>query len=665
MSSFYSYELEKDFKALPIYKENSPLKVSSKTQKKIKNLISFIWEKENPEEIYQGLLKIIKEAYQRKSPQLIKRDKNFDIQNRWSEKDFYFICYGDHLKSKKKKIYPLKVLSRFLHHYFNPRTFPGLTIHFLPLYKSPYKDGGFDVANPFKINQIMGDWKDVAYIARNYKVALDFVVNHLSKDCPWFKKFLNDDSEFKDFFIAFDEENPVQMAKFKQIREKYQKLIYRPRAHDPFVRVKKKNGKYTWVYMTFSNHQPDVNYANPKVFLKMTEIMLYYVLRGASTLRIDAVPYLWKEWGTSCVHHKKTHALVELFRIVLDVVSPSTKLLSESMEPPQDSARYLSSGKTKKAHMAYNFTPCGLIPFTLIHEDASRFQKALRYFQTSSNEIVQAVVCGKTHDGSSFNACRAPKSVKGKAVLSEKEINQLADFYTKRGLEKMPKNFAKQFKAKYGEPPRFANYKTITDSQGKTTQIVYEAISTYASLFKANPNKVVAALAMGLPLKGIPFIYFTALFAVLNDYQLYLKTGNPRELNRGRLYVEKLKKDLKNKKSLTYKVFNKMLVLLKIRITNKAFHPNGWQKPISAGNKAIFSLLRMSPDKKEKILTLHNISSKKQKLKINLNQIWSTQGKFLKDIISKKTYKIDKKGEFVFSMKPYQILWLKRFKTFF
>ena len=142
--------------------------------------------------------------------------------------------------------------------------------------------------------------------------------------------------------------------------------------------------------------------------------------------------------------------------------SPSVKLLAESMEPPQDSARYLTQRGRKKAHLAYNFLPCGLIPFTLFKEDASRFKRALQFFKTPSKETTQAVVCGKTHDGTSLNPCRAPKTTKGKPVLSEKEINWLAQIYERRGVEEIkersllpkdhplyvPQNFAQIFEKK-------------------------------------------------------------------------------------------------------------------------------------------------------------------------------------------------------------------------
>lgn len=656
------YKLEENFEALPVCNKNLSLVINSQTQKRITGLISSIWEKENPKKIYQILLMIMRKAYRKKAPRLIKKDKSFNPKSAWSEKDFYLICYGNHLLSKNKKTSPLGVLGNFLKHHFPPSEFPGLTVHLLPFYASPFHDRGFDVANPFVVNSKMGNWQDINQLAQHHHLAFDFVANHLSKDSVWFQRFLADDPSYADFFIAFNESKPDEMIRLKEIREKYQKLIYRPRAHDPFVRVKKKNGNYAWIYMTFSDYQPDVNYANPKVFFKMTETLLFYILKGATTLRLDAIPYLWKEWGTSCAHHPKTHALIELFRIIIDAVSPSTKLLAESMEPPQDSARYLSSSQIKKAHMAYNFLLCGLIPHTIINQNTSKLQKALQHFQTRSEETTQAVVCGKTHDGSSLNACRAPKSAKGKAVLKEKEIDQLAKLYTQKGLAKMPRGFVKKFKAKHGYSPRFANYKTITNSRGKTTKVVYEVISTYASLFENNPNKIVAALALGLPIKGIPFVYFTAPLATLNDYQYFLKTGNPRQLNEGSIYIEKLEKNLKNTHSLPHQVFIRMFSLLKIRTHQKAFHPNGAQVAISTDNKSIFSLLRISPDRKEKILALHNVSNKPQRLEINLNRLKINTKYFLDvalKIKSKAKHYPDTNNILSLEINPYQILWLK------
>ncbi len=147
------------------------------------------------------------------------------------------------------------------------------------------------------------------------------------------------------------------------------------------------------------------------------------------------------------------------------------------------------------------------------------------------------MVCGVTHDGSSVNPCRAPQSILGDAVLTEEQIQAIGDYYTEHGCQELARrcalspdhadhlrsDFQEVFAERHHEPPRFVNYKAITDEQGRPQRIVYEAISTYASIFDQQPDKIVSAMAMALPLPGIPFVYLTLPFALLNDFNYYLK----------------------------------------------------------------------------------------------------------------------------------------------
>ncbi|PIQ86746.1 MAG: hypothetical protein COV73_04255, partial [Candidatus Omnitrophica bacterium CG11_big_fil_rev_8_21_14_0_20_43_6] len=675
--------LESDFSSLQVY-DNPVLEIPLKIQAKMRELISYIWGDDNQEVVYQALVFIMQEAYKRKTPELMHRDGEFDPVFPWSEQDLYLICYADHIKSGNGKS-PLMALGNFLRQHYPKERYPGLVIHLLPFYVSPRRDGGFDVEDPFKVHGDLGSWEDIAYIAQKNRLAFDFVANHMSRECRWFNEFLAGDKQAERFFIVFNEDNPEQMRQLAQIRQEYQKLIYRPRPHDPFIRVQKQEGTFAYVYMTFSDYQPDLNYANPEVFIKMAEILLYYVLRGAGTVRLDAIPYLWKEWGTSCVHHDKTHKLVELFRVIKDVVAPSTILLSESMEPPLDSMMYLSTNSVKKGSMGYNFLPCGLIPHTMITGDATKFMGALKYFDMLPLEVTWAVVCGKTHDGTSANPCRAASASQdqkkkemllqmftqeqieelGMAVLTEEEINVLAQYYTAMGLAQAPGDFIKEFQGRYAEGPRFANFKSKTDENGNQVNIIYELISTYASLFHGDVDKIVAALTMAMPLKGIPFIYFTALLGALNDYELYMQTKNPRELNRGRFDAEDLESALRDSNSLTYKVFTRMQDLMLLRTTHLAFHPAANQQAIATGNNKVFSLLRTSPDGQERIVALHNVSDQEQHLEgLNLGSFMpGARVVSVRDIITQpqvaQEIPVAAEGIIDIILKPYQIAWLK------
>ena len=399
------YTYDPRFLELPVRHEKPDFTMTDAQQAKLDELLAFIWPEQDQTTFKAQLLELITETRKRLAGERPAQQHADTSQSQWSEKQIVLICYGDHIRSRDPQKTPLQALGKFCRAHFQEEEFAQLTIHLLPIYTSPYKDGGFDIADPFAVNPNMGIWEDVRSIGQQFRVAVDFVANHLSVASDWFQRYMQDDPLYKDFFIGFDDEDTVRRLEKEALPK-----IYRPRPHNPFIPVQKPDGSTRWVYMTFSDHQADVNYENPFVFLKMTETLLFYVLQGAEMVRLDAIPYLWKEWGTSCAHHPKTHALVELTRLTMDLVNPHVKLLAESMEPLADSMRYLSTADKQKAHLAYNFVPCGLIPHSLLSEDATVFQRTLLDFLPPHQGVNWAVVCGVTHDGSSVNPCRAPKA---------------------------------------------------------------------------------------------------------------------------------------------------------------------------------------------------------------------------------------------------------------
>ena len=655
------YSFDARFLEFPELQASHEFELGPEEREKLDELLKFIWPNEDQNTILSQFQELISAAQKRvKQPERAERES-------WSEKQAVLICYGDHIRSQKAGITPLQALGKFCEQQFGENEFAELTIHLLPIYTSPYKDGGFDIADPFAVNPKMGSWDDVRLLCEHFNVAVDFVANHLSVAAPWFERYLDGDPLFEDFFIGFDDENEV-----RQLEKEALPKIYRPRPHNPFIPVEKPDGSTRWVYMTFSDHQADINYAKPFVFLKMTEILLFYILQGVNMVRLDAIPYLWKEWGTPCAHHPKTHALVELTRLACDLVNPGVKLLAESMEPLADSKRYLSSGKVSKAHLAYNFVPCGLIPHSLINEDASMFQRSLMKFLPPEEGTNWAVVCGVTHDGSSMNPCRAPQSVAGEAILAEEQIEAVARYYTEHGNQELqqrcqgsentpaalPEDFSEQFHSRHGAAPRFANYKRITDAQGQPQNIVYEIISTYASLFDGEPDKIVAALGMALGLPGIPFVYFTSPFATLNDFRYYLETGNPRELNRGRVVLEELQQQLQDPHSLSAQVFSRYKQFLKLRVSHPAFHPEAELIPLAPDNPAIIAFLRRSLDKAQTVLLLQNVSSLEQEVELSLPSDLMPAVHAYQDLLGGEAVTVDPQ-QFHRQLDPWVIRWFE------
>ena len=211
-----------------------------------------------------------------------------------SEIDSILITYGDQVQSDGKK--PLKALDEFCKQYLT-----GVIngIHILPFY--PWtSDDGFSVVDYREVDPNLGDWNNIHSMQRHFRLMFDGVINHISSKSEWFKRFLVDDPQFCEYFITVDGLPDLS-------------LVVRPRALPLLTTFETLSGEKR-VWTTFSEDQIDLNFKNPEVLLEILDILLFYVENGANFIRLDAIAYLWKEIGTTCLHLPQTHHVIQLFR---------------------------------------------------------------------------------------------------------------------------------------------------------------------------------------------------------------------------------------------------------------------------------------------------------------------------------------------------------------
>ena len=212
-------------------------------------------------------------------------------------------------------------------------------MHILPFYPSS-SDDGFSIVDYRKVDPALGDWEDVSRLGKHFRLMFDAVVNHVSAGHEWFQRFLAGDPRYRDYFHVIKEDCDLSQ-------------VVRPRAFPLLTEFPTDAGQKR-VWTTFSEDQIDLNFSNPDVLLEMIEVLLYYVARGANFLRLDAVAFLWKEIGTSCLHLPQTHRIIQLFRAVLDEVAPHVFLITETNVPHDDNISYFGDG-ANEAQMVYNF----------------------------------------------------------------------------------------------------------------------------------------------------------------------------------------------------------------------------------------------------------------------------------------------------------------------
>ena len=227
-------------------------------------------------------------------------------------------------------------------------------LHLMPLLESPEgrSDGGYAVSDFRRVQPELGTMEDLAALAkdchkRGVAVCLDFVMNHTSEDHEWAKRARSGEQEYQDRYFFYDNWD---------IPFRYEETV-------PQVFPTTAPGNFSWcpeagkvVMTTFYPYQWDLNYANPVVFNDMTENMLYLCNQGVDIIRLDAVPYIWKELGTNCRNLPQVHTLVRMMRMVCEIVCPGTLLLGEVVMEPSKVVPYFGTVEKPECHLLYNVT---------------------------------------------------------------------------------------------------------------------------------------------------------------------------------------------------------------------------------------------------------------------------------------------------------------------
>lgn len=242
-------------------------------------------------------------------------------------------------------------------------------LHLMPLLESPKgrSDGGYAVANFRRVQPELGTMEDLEALAdacraKGMSLCLDFVMNHTSEDHAWAKKARAGEPGYRERYFFYDNWD---------IPNQFEKTV-------PQVFPTTAPGSFIWlpdcnqvVMTSFYPYQWDLNYANPVVFNYMTENLLYLTNRGIDVIRLDAVPYIWKELGTSCRNLPQVHTLVRMMRIVCEIVCPGVLLLGEVVMEPAKVVPYFGTPEKPECHMLYNVTTMATTWHTLATGDVS------------------------------------------------------------------------------------------------------------------------------------------------------------------------------------------------------------------------------------------------------------------------------------------------------
>ena len=449
-------------------------------------------------------------------------------------------------------------------------------------------DGGYAVKDFRKVREDLGTMEDLETLTKKchekgMNVCMDFVMNHTSEDHEWAVKARKGEGEYMSRYFFFD--NPV-------IPERYEQTV-------PQVFPTTAPGNFTYlpeldhyVMTTFYPYQWDLNYGNPRVFNEMMYNFLYFANIGMDIIRIDAVPYIWKEMGTPCRNLKQVHTIVRMMRMIGEIVCPATILLGEVVMEPEKVAPYFGTVEKPECHMLYNVTTMATIWHSLAAQDTSLLKKQLD------------TVCALPGEYTFLNYLRCHDDIGWGLDF---------DFLKGQGMEEIPhKRYLNDYYT--GKFPGSVSRGELYNDDPVTQDARF--CGTTASMcgiesagFEQDEEKMEAAIRLDIMLhaymlmqSGIPMLYSGDEIGQVNDYTYKEdpdKCADSRYIHRGAFRWD-LAKKRKNKGTVEGQLFQSLGYLEKLRKQEKVFDADAkvytyetWQQGIicvvreKAGTKMI------------------------------------------------------------------------------
>jgi len=531
-------------------------------------------------------------------------------QNKWSQRDAWVITYGDSIQAPEEA--PLKTLKFFADSYLKGAV---SGIHILPFF--PYSsDEGFSVIDYSQVNESLGGWEHIEAIGKDYDLMADLVINHCSQRSRWFENFRQRKDPGKDYFIEASPDDNLSEV----VRPRTSPLLRKTRTLD--------GEKHVWC--TFSHDQVDLNFENPKVFLEMALIVRRYLEQGVKIFRLDAVAFLWKTKGSSCLHLPQTHEFVRLFRTLIEAHTADAIVITETNVPVHENLSYL--GNANEAHAIYNFS----LPPLLIHALLSGTSEHLKRWQMSMPPAQNGTFYFNfiaSHDGIGL------RPVAG--LLNQVEIDQLI-------------NTMQNFGAR-------VSWRSISEGKNEPYEInvsLFDALQgTHQGPDTWQLQRFVCAHAIMFALEGVPGIYLHSLLATQNDYDRLELTNHNRNINRHKWSLKELEERLNKPNSSSARVLNEITRLLRLRAQHSAFHPNAVQYTLHLGDK-VFGFWRQSTDRQQSIFCIHNVSDQTVAIPVSSINLVTTQ-RWVDLVCDQELDMVDAD----LTLEPYQFVWLSNVNT--
>lgn len=511
-------------------------------------------------------------------------------------------------------------------------------LHLMPLLASPKgkSDGGYAVADFTKVQPELGTMKDLSHLTsachkKGISVCLDFVMNHTSEDHEWAKRARAGETEFQQRYFMYDNDT---------IPNQFEKTC-------PQVFPTTAPGNFTWledcrkhVMTTFYPYQWDLNYSNPTVFNEMTDFMLNLTNQGIDIIRLDAVPYIWKELGTTCRNLPQVHTIVRMMRMICEIVCPGVLLLGEVVMEPEKVVPYFGTVEKPECHMLYNVTTMASTWHTMATKNVALLKHQMD------------IVSGLPKEYLFLNYLRCHDDIGWGLDY---------DFLKQFDMEEVPhKKFLNDYFQGYylGSNSRGELYNddpTLGDARlcGTTASLcgIEKAKEEQnPDLLAQSVNAVRMLHGYMLTQSGIPVIYSGDEIGQCNDYSYKEdeeKAADSRYLHRGK-FQWNLAEKRTEKGNYQYDIYQFILHMEKIRKEHLVFLSSADTWTVETYDPAVLCLIRAYGD--EKLIALFNFSNEEK-------TAWIREEGIYTDLLTGA----EQEGTNVV-MKPYDILWLMNHK---
>ncbi|WP_426759344.1 amylosucrase [Mediterraneibacter faecis] len=578
--------------------------------------------------MYAELCEQMHDYYLKRSTELKKRDIKKEKNPDWfKEKEMlgmmlYIDNFAGNLKGVEKKLAYLKECNVNC-------------LHLMPFLDTPKgkSDGGYAVADFRKVRPDLGTMKDLARLTEKchengMNVCMDFVMNHTSEEHEWAKRARAGEGEYMSRYFFYDNGD---------IPARYEETV-------PQVFPTTAPGNFTWlpeighyVLTTFYPYQWDLNYRNPRVFNEMMYNFLFLANQGMDIIRIDAVPYIWKELGTSCRNLKEVHTIVRMMRMIAEIVCPSVILLGEVVMEPEKVVPYFGTVEKPECHMLYNVTTMATTWNSIATRDIRLLKKQMDIVSRLPKQytFLNYLRC---HDDIGWGLDFDTMKQWGMEEPSHKRY--LNDYFTGKIADSISRGEL------YNDDP------VTQDARFCGTTASMCGIE--AAGFEGNAEKMQVAIQEDLMLQaymltqsGIPMLYSGDELGQVNDYSYKddaEKASDSRYLHRGAFLWELAdkRKDLSTVQGQLFQMLNR---LEQIRRQENVFSQEAEVYTYDVHNDSILGILREY--KGERFIALFNFSESEQ-------TAWMQEEGIFRNLVNGEIVEVKDPV-----LKGYEFVWMK------